>query len=575
MKLNKTNIIDDTKYSHIIVFFFICIVLFVNASKPEIQPWDEGLYAYRAVSISNTGNYIDQTNESLAGLYSSTSPPFTHWMINTSTRVFGENALAIRLFSILCSLGSIILIYYISLKFISSKYAILSSLLLSSSLMWNQYSRQAMTDIPLISMFLLLLFIIIKYYESGKTHQILFYSISFAFVFSITLLTKIVISLFPLLFLFIYLLSKQKTNKKLIILISSIIGIALASPWYIYMSINYGAEFYNALFLPQISSAVENNSRQSGIFYYINSLVVSCPFIIFAFFYRFEKFNFKSIFIINSRKKFIYTSIASWFSIMFLVMTYSITKMPYYTNYILVPLIILAVFNIDKMKNITLNSRYYIFIFIITFLAFFWSFSFDFRQEIKLISKLHFSGNVIIVFAILITSLMIYYFTDKEKIIKFGRLFFIEGTILLTVFLISRIFFLNFTNTNDLSFGGEATIKEVKSIGADTLIYLFNDHAGTDSLNPQLEWYIYQNYKKSKKPVLIKYPISNTDYELDKIIKLDSLRNYPIIYYITNSTPQVIESITEIIKTRDVILSIGNYYLFTTKKRNRDKGLQI
>ncbi len=566
---------NETKNLHIIIFFFLGIMLFINAGKGEMQPWDEGLYAYRAVSITQSNNYIDQTNESLAGLYSSTPPPFTHWVINASTRILGETLLAIRLFAIICSICSLVLVFYICRYFISIKYSLLASVFLSTSLLWNSYSRQAMTDVPLITMFLLLLFIMIKFYSSGKNYQILIYSVLFALVFAIAILTKIVISLFPIIFVIIYFFTKQKLSKKIIIALSSIIGIALASPWYIYMGTVYGAEFYNALFLPHITTAVENNTRESGAFYYLNGLIVSCPLIIFSFLQQEKKIKLIDFFRIKSRSRFIYFCIMAWFCIIFLMLTLSTTKMPHYTNYILVPAIILAICNLDRAKNTFINSRRFYFWALFTFIAIYWSFSFDFRQDIKLLTKFRFSESIIIFLAILIVSIFAYKLTPKDKILKFGRRFFSEGIIILAVFLISRIFFLNLTTPTGMSFGAERTIKKVKGMGMDTLVYVFHNYANSDSLNPQLEWYIYKNYKSAQKPIIIKYPISKNEFELKRIIALDSLRNYPLIYNIPNISPQVKANSMEIFKTRELISGTGNYFLFTRKVRNRYNGVQL
>jgi 4-amino-4-deoxy-L-arabinose transferase-like glycosyltransferase len=565
----------NIKQLHILIFFLIAVVLFLNAGKGEVQPWDEGLYAYRAVGISHSGNYIDQTKESLAGLYSSTSPPFTMWMIFASTKLFGENLMAIRAFTLLCSVLSIILVFYISQFFISYNKSIMVSILLSSAILWNTYSRQAMTDIPLITMFLLLLFIIIKYYGSGKKHQIFIYSTLFGLIFAITILTKIAISLFPLLFVFIYIFSPQKISKKIVIAISAIIGIAIASPWYIYMSSIYGAEFYNALLLPHITTAVENNSRQSGVLYYINGLLVSCPLIIFIFLKQKKQLKLKDIFKYKSRKMFIFLSILVWFCIMFLLMTLSETKMPHYTNYILVPAIILAMYNADNVRNETLSSKSYYFWILSTFIAFFWSFSFDFRQDLKLISKFQFTESSIIFMGIIIVSVLAYKLAAKDKIRKLGKRFMTDGIVVLSVILMSRIFFLNLTEPTGMSFGAEYIVKKAKTMAMDTIVYVFHNYANTDSLNPQLEWYLYENYKTMPKPFIIKYALAKNKFELERVMALDSLKNYPLIYNIPDKSPQVKENITEISKSRKIISGSGNYLLFTKKTKNRSNGLQL
>lgn len=566
---------DNVKNLHIIIFFLVGIILFMNSAAIEMQPWDEGLYAYRAVSIAQSGNLIDQTNESLAGLYSSTSPPFTHWIIFCSTRLLGENLLAVRLFSLLCSMIAIITLYYISLRVISKEKALLIPIVMSSALIWNQYSRQAMTDIPLIAIFLLSFLLILKFYESGKNNKILLYAFLFSIIFAIGLMTKIVISLFPLLFVFIYILTKQKVSKKFVLIIASLLGIGLALPWYIYMIQAHGAEFYNALFMPHITTAVENNSRQSGVAYYINAIIVSSPFVIFAFLHSGKILKLKDFIKIRSRGNFIFISFIAWFSIMFLVFTVSSTKMPYYTNYFFVPMLFLSIYKLDKVNIDRFKARTIIKWILITFLTYYWSFSFDFRQEVKQLANFHVSWNIIIVSGIILFTGIFYKFADKEKTCAFTTKYFKEGLVIISVILLSRIFFINFTLSGELTTGGEQIVKKIRGLGADTVVYVFNNYANSDSLNPQLEWYIYKNYPKNKKPILIKYPISKSEFKLEEILKTDKFTNYNILYYIPSYNDQIGASIIELSKARDIILGVGNYLLYTKIVKDRRKGLQV
>ncbi len=323
----------------VIIISLLAIIIFINLGKEEIQPWDEGLYAIRAKSVLHYNDAWDQSGYSPGGLYSSTYPPLTIWCMSSFMALFGENGFSVRLFSAICSVLSLIFIYFIALRIMQKKFAITASVLMEGTLVWDKFSRQGMTDIPLAFFFILTFWAVIKFRESNESKRLIAPLIVFTIGFAFALMTKIVISFLPLLFVFLIFL--EKGNNKRYLLIASIIAIALASPWYIYMINHYGQPFYQALFVPHIYTVVETNSPKLGMLYYLNQMLISNPLIIFSFFFLIIIFfkNTRKLLLQGSDNVFIISSSMLWFFLSFVVLSLARTKMLHYTLYMLPPAI--------------------------------------------------------------------------------------------------------------------------------------------------------------------------------------------------------------------------------------------
>ncbi|MEP7145789.1 MAG: hypothetical protein ABI792_02135, partial [bacterium] len=59
---------------------FLCAVKLPSLLTSDIQPWDEGMYATRVLSIHTYGDFIDQSSHSTGGFYSASHPPLLIWI---------------------------------------------------------------------------------------------------------------------------------------------------------------------------------------------------------------------------------------------------------------------------------------------------------------------------------------------------------------------------------------------------------------------------------------------------------------------------------------------------------------
>lgn len=540
------------------------IILFFNLSKGEVQPWDEGLYAYRAKSIVDYNCWLDQTQHTLGGLYSSTYPPLVPWTISLNFKILGVNLFSIRVFSVFCS---IILITSLAF-FFSRQYSKQPVFLLATNLLisqhWVLYSRQGTTDVPLICFIFLSVIFAIKFVESQKKSESIMFGSAFTLTTFLALMTKIVLSCLPIIVFIPFIILKEK-KKALNLCIYFLLGICLASLWYIQMYLKYGWDFLSALFPPHLYSAVEGNVRPLGLFYYLNQLTVSNPIVIFGFLSlisNFNKFNFKRII---EKKGWIYSIFYIWALFGILIFSLAPTKLPHYTLYMLLPLIMLSLDFID-LELSKIVSKQKALTFWIYMIGLFWSISPNFRRQIALGSfDQVLPSNYALIGVFIILGLIILLAKDEQVRQWLSKFSFDLSLFFATIVLILlAILNLGSKPTGNI-FGGEKTANWLLSNKIEAFVYLYHQYTdnNSDTLNPQLAWYtkgIYFGHDTSKKIIFI--PINKENIGLKQIKEIIRYPRYPLVYYIANKDISTTILIREIGRYRPILFSTPNYIVF-------------
>ncbi len=571
---------NEQKITLLFSIAILCaIVLLFNLNKGEVQPWDEGLYAFRAKMILKHNCWIDQGKYSLGGLYSSTYPPLVPWAIALNFKIFGEELFSIRLFSALCSLVTIVIFTSLALKNYSSIASFLFgiNLFFSSTLLF--YSKQGMTDVPLVCFSFFAIFFGIKYIENfDHSKRIIYGILTSVFVF-LSFMTKIVLSFLPFVILIALLIIKKKKEFTRL-LIYFLIGLVLASPWYIYMSLTYGYDFTNALFPKHLISIVEENYQRLNFLFYFNQLVIANPIYTLGLLgVIFNLYHFRTLL----RSKFINLTFGTfflWSLLGLFVLSIAPTKLPYYTIYLFIPICFVG---LDFFENTLpkLNLKIQAFFLIAYFFAFIWYLSPNTRQAISSFkfSDIPFWFYATLVFLIL--SAISVYFLKENSLENFFRRKFFESSLFLVT---SAIIFLNIFQTTITPvgkvFGGKEVANFIQKNRADTFIYLFYKHNDSDTLNPQLAWYFEGEFfglQARKKPIFV--PIPRNKLGLTEIKQTDGFPNKYLVFYFANFTPKVEIAANRIAQKRKVILLEKNYILFSpvvfnkAKSPNQDEGI--
>jgi len=353
-----------TSRQHTVLAVLLAIVglYVIRLSSVEIQPWDEGLYAVRGESIVLFGDWWDQTPHALGGLYSSTPPPMTSWGVAVGTTIFGRSALGVRFFTIVCAGLALFLFYRISSRFISHQGALLGMVALGTSLHWVVYSRQAMTEVPLMMFTLLGLYAALllgdRRSESGDRkaetgeqafdtrHQALGTLPIALGILAIggALMTKMTVGLLPALFFLPLLRRRGQWWKPLAIIVA---GTAVAMPWYLHMFLTYGDDIWLAMSIPHLWEAVEGNAASMGPLYYVNQLVLAHPLSVVAFYFVGVAVLYRSA--LPEREQRGPVIALAWFVVVMLVFSLASTKNPHYVVMLLPPTILVAAYAYERL----------------------------------------------------------------------------------------------------------------------------------------------------------------------------------------------------------------------------------
>lgn len=571
--IEKINI----KHTAAALIIFFSVSLFFQIDKAEIQPWDEGLYAMRALSIVKYGDIWDQSAHSIGGLYSATYPPLTVWAI-AGLMSFAEPHSAVRIFSAVCGSLALLFIYLISRRFLSGDMSLVSIIGLAVTVTWNKYSRQGMTDVPLMTFALISLWALIKFMESDSARKNFPFLIIFALSFAAGLMTKVIISFLPLLFVLYFFLKAEK-NKKTLLIISSVSGLVLSAPWHLYMAMKHGFEFYRVFFTPHIYSSVENNTPVLGIFYYVNQLIIANPFLIIAiivlFAFLIKRQKIMSLFIDN--ENYYLKLLLLWFGTGFIFLSISATKLPHYTLYIILPGILISGLLIDKSDRGEIGVVWKYWLLSAIVIAFMWSISYELRQELKqLVTLTGFSPRA--VFYLLLLGFLVYFGFKSDSALKdriLNRSFISISYIILFILIIKIIVISVFYFEGSIR-GGIDTAYYLEKSEKKSFVYLYHEHNASDSLNPQLAWYTQGwtcGWRKGMTMHNFPMPLNRLDFNV--INASDSITKDFLVYYLPEDKVLEEAVTNEIKQTRHLINRKRNYAIFSPVMFKRNKGITI
>ncbi|HEX2786530.1 MAG TPA: glycosyltransferase family 39 protein [Ignavibacteria bacterium] len=320
-----------------LIFFALCVFLLIvklpSLIATDIQPWDEGMYASRVLSIHTFGDFINQSEHSVGEFYSASHPPLLIWIGFLATKIFGASALVFKLIPFLFALGCLFLIINLSQKLFDLKTGILAALIFSSTIIFNVFAKRFQFDIPYTFFILLSFYLVVLFIESGKRKYIIYSGISFG----LCLMTKILVGVFiPIVLFASWIVLQNKINLKLKdILLLTAIGVLIALPWHYYMISKYGSEFLQYFIGFHIMSrafeGVEQNTKGSGYLYHVNYFfnILSFGILIFISMIK-DLLSYKQL---SWQKIFVWV----WFITGLLIITLFKTKLEVYILFILTP----------------------------------------------------------------------------------------------------------------------------------------------------------------------------------------------------------------------------------------------
>ncbi|MDQ1267302.1 MAG: hypothetical protein QG635_2456 [Bacteroidota bacterium] len=559
-------ITNARQHTAIALILFCSVMLFIRLGTGEIQPLLEGANAIRAKAILDTGKFYDQTSLSLGSLKTSSEPPAYFWVVSAFFSKTGTTTFGLRIFTVLCSIGCLILMYNLSAKLFSRELSYLSIALLAGSMSWNSVSRFGLAEIPLMFFILLSLWSLYKLFDSKNKSESILWAVILGISLCLGLLTKAAISLLPLLFLIFFIIFGKNKKAEILSIISGIAGFALASIWYISMLLKYKYGFLNCLLSNSPFSGTALKPEGSGFFYYINDLLISNPFILFSLaagiFIIVKKIRFKNILDGVDSKPLIF-SILSWFILLLISFSFGEANEPRLTACMMPAAILIAVLFYEKYYVFEPSPRLTWILIVILMGVFSWSFSAGTRSSIYGM----FSGNFTNTFGLLaLTGILTFMLFGLISNIKFIESLSAKAMAAswkyLPALLLLRIAFLNFASP-PVADGAAQIADKLRDTYTNSFVYLYHEISAADSLNPQFAFYTegwLGNLKQGKTYIPI---VIHPNESLDRSISIcDKNSELLLVYYFSRPGSESELILIRLERNRKLILRTKNYALF-------------
>jgi 4-amino-4-deoxy-L-arabinose transferase-like glycosyltransferase len=373
-----------------ILIIIIALLRFINLGFGDINPWDEAMYAIRSKSIVAFGEWLDQTEYSVGGLYTSSHPPLFIWLTAIGFHLFGISNVTVRLISAIFGALTVIIMYEFCKRLFERRTAIFAATILGLNPLFTHFCRQGQLDITYTFFITFSILSYLYYRQNQKNRWRLIAGISFG----LALMSKILVGFFVPMILAPYLLVLIiRNDEKISDAISDLaiifsIGILIALPWHAFMTIKHGRAFIDYFFLFHLVkrsvAGVEENVRKLGAFYFVNQLLVRMPAALMSGIYAI----FRSIRLKKSsqdKRKRIFLLI--WFLVVFIVISAFKTKLITYMIPALIPLSILAGITLSQISRSKINRKHTYALLLLTLLNIFWAMNYELRQQAKSLIK--------------------------------------------------------------------------------------------------------------------------------------------------------------------------------------------
>ncbi len=203
-----------------------------------MPPIDDSYYAQKAKEILQTGDWLIMH---IGGEVSLDNAPFYIWLIAFSFKIFGICEFSARFFSAFFGVMTILSVYFLGKMLFNRWVGLFSSFILLTTLLFFTFSRRTMVDVTLTFWITLAMIAFIKGMKDRK------YFLLFGISTGITILTKSVLGLFPLVIAIFYLLMLKefKIFREPYFLSGIAVAFAVSSPWYFYQYVSYPDKFVN------------------------------------------------------------------------------------------------------------------------------------------------------------------------------------------------------------------------------------------------------------------------------------------------------------------------------------------
>ena len=260
------------KILHVIFLIFVSsVILFPNINNNPVNSWDEARHAVNALEMINSGDWVTlrfNNEPDMANI----KFPLGAWLIAINYKLFGINEVSLRLWSVIFTILTTILVYFLGSLIRSRWTGILAALIFITNVqvvvahsgITGDYDAGASFFVAL-SLFLFLLFY--------KTRKGSFWILSMVSIGFGIMYKSFVPGLIPLFIIFIFLLiskERKNINLKKLFFYAALIIMAIISPWLIARSLSDSSFLFKLLNLDywqRLTSSVDGHG--APFWYYL------------------------------------------------------------------------------------------------------------------------------------------------------------------------------------------------------------------------------------------------------------------------------------------------------------------
>jgi len=244
------------------ILVWLVPLLVFNSQQQSLIAHDEGIYAWRARWIVESGDWLNPA------IIHYGKTPGVYWLIASSFSLFGVSETTARLPSAIASIISALLIYEIGKIILNQKIALLAAAILSLEFFFLQYSRMSVPDIPLASLVLLSIWCLLKAELNPKYR--LFWGLGVGLSFGLGFLLRSYMIFLPMLALMPYLIWEQRRHRHLTnpaLYLGFLVGLVPTIYWLVTSWLFYDKPIFTEMFdfITHLNSEERNGN---GILYY-------------------------------------------------------------------------------------------------------------------------------------------------------------------------------------------------------------------------------------------------------------------------------------------------------------------
>jgi len=320
-----------TESSKLYLFLLVVIslvLIFARLGVNHLIPWDEAIYAKIAKNMVVKDEFINMYWKSSAIWFE--KPPLMMWSMAFFMKLIGFSSLATRLPSAIFGFGTVILTYLLSKKLFGKIVAYFSAFSLVTGVHYLYYSRAAMIDVAATFFITLSVYLFLLAKEKHKT---LFYLLT-GLSTGLAIMAKGAIGFLPFVImvgydLYLIFFKIEKDWKKLFLSYAYMVlsALTVALPWHLIMYNRYGKAFIDNYLIYHVFNRATQAIEDKGqpFFWYVMVMRVSMRIWFLAFIGSLPIFVIKTL-----RKQKAYTLFLAWFLVVFLLFSWSNSKIVWY-----------------------------------------------------------------------------------------------------------------------------------------------------------------------------------------------------------------------------------------------------